>query len=222
LPEALKSSICPVLTQANPKHLPQLADAGSAVQGMGFPQIAVDGLTPPFNNLIKQRLVTQPLFSFWLNRDVKDGEGGEIILGGSDAAHYRGEHTWAPVTRRGYWQFAMDSVSFEPSTGALVCQEGCEAIADTGAPLIHARSDIRGCCQMMSIAIMDDPEICARFEGVFYPPPTQRPPHRSDPLLCSMLRVQPLILNLSVHRHEVCNCWSTASYLSHLTPNKQC
>ncbi len=35
---------------------------------MGFPQISVDKVVPPFHNAIDQGLLDQPLFSFWLNR----------------------------------------------------------------------------------------------------------------------------------------------------------
>lgn len=34
------------------------------------------------------------MFSFWLNRDPDAAVGGELVLGGMDPAHYKGEHTW--------------------------------------------------------------------------------------------------------------------------------
>ena len=64
------------------------------VQGLGFPEIAVTGATPPFNNMITQGLVKDPVFSFWLNRNVEGRQGGELTLGGVDPAHYKGEHVW--------------------------------------------------------------------------------------------------------------------------------
>ena len=39
-------------------------------QGLGFPEISVGKVTPPFQNLIAQQLVPEPVFSFWLNRKV--------------------------------------------------------------------------------------------------------------------------------------------------------
>lgn len=55
-------------------------------------------------NMLKQGLIERPVFSFWLNRDPKSEEGGEIVFGGVDPKHFKGEHTFVPVTQRGYWQ----------------------------------------------------------------------------------------------------------------------
>ena len=34
----------------------------------------------------------------------------QLILGGSDPAHYVAPFNYVNVTRKGYWQFAMDGV----------------------------------------------------------------------------------------------------------------
>lgn len=56
------------------------------------------------DNMLNQHLLAQPVFSFWLNRNTDGEEGGEIVFGGVDSDHYKGEHTYVPVTRKGYWQ----------------------------------------------------------------------------------------------------------------------
>jgi len=58
--------------------------------------------------MVEQGLVKDPVFSFWLNRKPEEENGGEIVFGGADSAHYRGKHTYVPVTRKGYWQVSIN------------------------------------------------------------------------------------------------------------------
>ncbi|KJH42057.1 eukaryotic aspartyl protease [Dictyocaulus viviparus] len=79
------------------------------ILGMAFPEISVLGITPVFQTLIDQKKVPSPVFSFWLNRNPNSELGGEITLGGMDSRRYMDPITWTRVTRRGYWQFKMDT-----------------------------------------------------------------------------------------------------------------
>lgn len=54
--------------------------------------------------MLNQKLLNEPVFSFWLNRDTEGEKGGELVLGGVDPDHFKGQHTYTPVTRKGYWQ----------------------------------------------------------------------------------------------------------------------
>lgn len=119
----------------NEPSLSFIAASFDGIMGMGFPEISVGKVEPPFQNLLRQGIIKEPVFSFWLNRDEDDPNGGELVLGGVDPNHYKGEHTWAKVTRRGFWQFNMEKVKVKHEDKEF-CSEGCQAIADTGTSLL--------------------------------------------------------------------------------------
>ncbi|XP_022923994.1 aspartic proteinase isoform X2 [Cucurbita moschata] len=103
--------------------------------GLGFQEIAVGNAVPVWYNMVEQGLVKEPVFSFWLNRNVEEEEGGEIVFGGVDPKHYRGKHTYVPVTQKGYWQFDMGDVLIDGEPTGF-CDGGCSAIADSGTSLL--------------------------------------------------------------------------------------
>lgn len=103
--------------------------------GLGFKEISVGGLQPVWYNMVEQGLVKEQVFSFWLNRNEADEAGGELVFGGVDPNHFIGEHSYVPVTKKGYWQFNMGDVLVgNQSTG--FCEGGCAAIVDSGTSLL--------------------------------------------------------------------------------------
>ncbi|CAH9082277.1 unnamed protein product [Cuscuta europaea] len=105
------------------------------ILGLGFQEISVGDAVPVWYNMMDQGLVNEPVFSFWLNRNSEDEEGGEIVFGGVDPKHYKGKHTYVPVTQKGYWQFEMGDVLID-GKHTEYCGSGCAAIADSGTSLI--------------------------------------------------------------------------------------
>jgi len=110
------------------------------ILGMGFSTISVNHLPTVFDNMVDQKAVDSPVFSFWLNRDPKDSNGGQLVLGGVDESLYTGEINYLPITREGYWQVKMDGVSVG-GDDSMVCPGGCEAVLDTGTSLIVGPKD---------------------------------------------------------------------------------
>uniref|UniRef100_A0A8C6QVR1 Napsin-A n=1 Tax=Nannospalax galili TaxID=1026970 RepID=A0A8C6QVR1_NANGA len=109
------------------------------ILGLGFPSLAVGGVRPPLDTLLEQGLLEKPVFSFYLNRVSEGSDGGELVLGGSDPAHYIPPLTFVPITVPAYWQVHMDSVKV--GTGLYLCAHGCSAILDTGTSLITGPSE---------------------------------------------------------------------------------
>lgn len=106
------------------------------ILGMGWRTISVQNVETVFDNMIAQKLVEKPIFSFYLNRDATSKVGGELILGGSDPDHYVGPLTYAPLTDTTYWKFQMQGILVSGQKVSGVCESGCAAIADTGTSLL--------------------------------------------------------------------------------------
>ncbi|KAK4282683.1 hypothetical protein QN277_014030 [Acacia crassicarpa] len=111
------------------------------ILGLGFQEISVKKAVPVWYNMVEQDLVSKEVFSFWLNGDPDAEEGGELVFGGADPNHFKGKHTYVPVTKKGYWQFEMgDFLIGGLSTG--VCKGGCAAIVDSGTSLLAGPTSV--------------------------------------------------------------------------------
>lgn len=105
------------------------------VLGLGYPSLAEILGNTVFDNIMSQKKVDQAVFSFYLTRRT-DGQAqeGELLIGGTDKSLYSGPIHWIPVTTKGYWQIQIDSVAVQGTS--FFCQDGCQAIVDTGTSLI--------------------------------------------------------------------------------------
>uniref|UniRef100_A0A3Q3F9A2 Nothepsin n=1 Tax=Kryptolebias marmoratus TaxID=37003 RepID=A0A3Q3F9A2_KRYMA len=100
------------------------------VLGLGYQSLAEILGNPVFDNMVAQKIVDEPVFSFYLSSSPE----GELLLGGKDEALYTGPINWIPVTAKGYWQIKMESVAVQGVSS--FCPRGCQAIVDTGTSLI--------------------------------------------------------------------------------------
>jgi len=148
--------------------------------GMGYDRISVQHMTPPFYSLVNNKLIDEPMFSFWLNSAAAGSGGGELVLGGSNPAHYTGDIHWAPVTRQGYWEVKMEGMSFG---GQDIGAEPIGAAIDTGTSLIvvpttladminnkiGAKKNFAGQYVLDCAAVPSLPGISFRFNGKDFP-----------------------------------------------------
>ncbi|RYR02031.1 hypothetical protein Ahy_B06g080879 isoform A [Arachis hypogaea] len=112
-----------------------LAAKFDGILGLGFQEISVEKSVPVWYKMMDQNLVNEKVFSFWLSGDPNAKKGGELVFGGVDPKHFKGEHIYVPVTTKGYWQIEMgDFYVGGVSTG--VCGGGCAAIVDSGTSLL--------------------------------------------------------------------------------------
>ncbi|XP_025269060.1 lysosomal aspartic protease-like [Camponotus floridanus] len=100
------------------------------ILGLGYSIASVtDEKITVFDNMIEQGLLSSHIFSFHLNRNSSELNGGEFILGGSDPAFYKGDFTYIPLSRKGFWQLSVDKILIEDIN---LCGKGCQANIVTG------------------------------------------------------------------------------------------
>ncbi|XP_030255564.1 pepsin A-like [Sparus aurata] len=116
--------------------------------GLAYPSISASGATPVFDNMMKQGLVNEDVFSVYLNAH----KGSVVTFGGTDPNHYIAPITWIPLSSQRFWQITMDSITINGQV--VACSGGCQAIVDTGTSLvIGPQSDIDNINSLVGVTV---------------------------------------------------------------------
>ncbi|XP_027562059.1 embryonic pepsinogen-like [Neopelma chrysocephalum] len=148
------------------------------ILGLGFPNLAADGITPVFDNMVNESLVQENLFSVYLSHEAT---GSVVIFGGIDESYFTGSISWISVSYQGYWQISMDSIMV--NSQEVACSGGCQAIIDTGTSLVAgpplgisniqralgARQDSNGEHSVNCSSIPAMPDVIFIINGLQYP-----------------------------------------------------
>ncbi|KAF9283781.1 hypothetical protein BGZ88_010297 [Linnemannia elongata] len=102
--------------------------------GLGFNTLeSVRGVKTFLDNAIAADLLAQPVVSVFLPSErLFNGKGGEYLFGGIDSSKFTGSLTYVPVTRKGYWQVAIEDTLYSGQS----LGQGAEGIIDTGTTLV--------------------------------------------------------------------------------------
>jgi saccharopepsin len=99
------------------------------ILGLAYDTISVNGIVPPFFQMVNQGLLDEPVFAFYL----ADTEGeSEAVFGGVDKDHYKGEIEYIPLRRKAYWEVDLESIALGDEVAEL---EDTGVILDTGTSL---------------------------------------------------------------------------------------
>ncbi|CAG9840531.1 unnamed protein product [Diabrotica balteata] len=107
------------------------------ILGLSYPDSSSYKIPTVFENMIKQGVLDKPVFSFYLSQ-AANGDKGELLLGGSDPKYYKEDFTYVPVSKKYLWQVTAQRISVGNHG---LCQNGCEAIIDTGTSLIYGPTE---------------------------------------------------------------------------------
>lgn len=105
--------------------------------GLGFPSSDLM-MGPPFLTLLDRGLISNPLFSLYINRT---NGYGELIIGGIKKSYYNSDSLYFMnvPNKSKTWTIAFKSVTLD---GQELCHHKCTIIIDTGTSLIAAPIDV--------------------------------------------------------------------------------
>ncbi|XP_073506074.1 pepsin A-like [Phyllobates terribilis] len=149
------------------------------ILGLGYPSLSVSGTMPVFDNMWSEGLIPDDIFSMYLSR----GNGSMVVFGGIDDSLYIGHLHWVPVTHKRFWQISINSIALGDQVFA--CEDGCQAIVDTGTSVIAghskairgiqeaigAKADVYGLYHVTCSDISSLPDVIITINGMKYPVP---------------------------------------------------
>jgi len=113
-----------------PLNLAFAAGKFDGLLGLGFKSISQYNIPTPFEAMVAQNSVDEPVFAFYLQSDAS--ENGELVFGGIDKSHFTGELVDVPLTSETYWQVSLDKMMY--GSDAVVSSSE-KAIIDSGTSL---------------------------------------------------------------------------------------
>ncbi|KAF8386398.1 hypothetical protein PRIPAC_75540, partial [Pristionchus pacificus] len=115
-------------------------DVIDGILGLAFQSLAVDNVKPPFIEAIDQKLVSQPLFTVWLEHEgnKQNVPGGIYTYGAIDTTNCGAVIAYEPLTSATYYEFKMKSISAGTSSNT----KGWQVISDTGTSLMSGPTDV--------------------------------------------------------------------------------
>uniref|UniRef100_A0A8C6DK54 Peptidase A1 domain-containing protein n=1 Tax=Moschus moschiferus TaxID=68415 RepID=A0A8C6DK54_MOSMO len=162
------------------------------ILGLGYSKLAGKGSTSIVDNLKKQRVVSEPVFAFYLSTQKENGS--MVMFGGVDHSYHKGELNWIPVSQAGFWQIAMDRISMNGTV--IGCSCGCQALVDTGTAMLFGPSNavakirsfihprLSGKPEVKGHATGKSSPVIFTINGIDYPVPPQAYIQKINESLC--------------------------------------
>jgi len=104
------------------------------ILGLSFPALSAAGYTPVFDNIIKQHLLKDNMFSFFYGEDK--GSGGKITFGEPAPDLYQGDISYVDVSKEFYWELNLKDIRVGGKSLGLCPSGNCKVVADTGTSLL--------------------------------------------------------------------------------------
>jgi len=104
------------------------------ILGLSFPALSAADYTPVFDNIIRQRLITPNMFSFFYSKLPK--QSSAIILGHPNPDLYDGQMRFVEVARPLYWEVKLKDIAINGKRQNACPHGPCKLVVDTGTSLL--------------------------------------------------------------------------------------
>jgi len=112
----------------------------AGILGLGFQCSSTNYVAPPFINAVQQGLVSQSVFSIYLETEASESDtvddapaGGTFTFGGLDSNNCGDVVGWSNLTSKQFWQFTYDSMNVGTKNVPI---NGADVISDSGTSLL--------------------------------------------------------------------------------------
>lgn len=111
------------------------------ILGLAYQSISADNVPTWFDNAVSQNVVSQGVFSFYLDSSSGDNSS-TLTLGGTNSKYYTGKITYHTLykERENYYTLQFDSISVGTNKISLGCSS-CLSIIDSGTSVIVGPTD---------------------------------------------------------------------------------
>eukprot|EP00299_Pterocystis_sp_00344_P016278 c8165_g1_i1.p1 GENE.c8165_g1_i1~~c8165_g1_i1.p1 ORF type:complete len:421 (-),score=112.00 c8165_g1_i1:81-1343(-) len=117
----------------------------SGIVGLGFPSLAIDGTTPPFDAMFLSGKFPNPVFAFYMTKKPNEA-GSSLTVGGVQKQKYTGPVHWHRVFVKDktpeYWTLKLSDVLIDGVSMGVCQPNGCPIAVDTGTSLITGPSSM--------------------------------------------------------------------------------
>lgn len=108
------------------------------ILGLSFPSLSAHSYTPVFDSIIKQKLLTNNMFSFYYSLLPK--QDSAIMLGEPLKSMYTGDMQWISVSKPFYWEVNLIDIEYDGESTGACPNPPCKAVVDTGTSLLTGPS----------------------------------------------------------------------------------
>jgi hypothetical protein len=126
--------------------------------GLSFSHLSVNSQSNFIDVLVKEKKITQKVFSFYFNKN--DDKQSQISIGGIEMKKFTGDIYFSEVISRNYWEIKIDAIYYGNIKLDFCNMIICSAVVDTGTSMLAGPQSLMQTLEYYSYVKSD----CSNFD----------------------------------------------------------